>query len=221
MRRLLQDLRSVTTSVTEMGELVASMLEDAVDALLKSDTELAEQVLERYDRVAFLDSMIEEEAMRILILYQPMASDMRFVATAMKIITHLERIGKYSKNIAKASIYLKDRPVIFRIDEVLDMCEVAVEMVRGVVNAFETKNIEGLEDYNSLDDKLDISRIKVIDGNIQHMRDDPTSIEAYTYYISVAKYLERVGDNACKIAEKIIYMVSGKHMEIGDDKSTL
>ncbi|MDR0777923.1 MAG: phosphate signaling complex protein PhoU, partial [Methanomassiliicoccaceae archaeon] len=167
-----------------------------------------------YDRVAFLESLIEEEALRILTLYQPMASDMRFTATALKIITYLERIGKYSKNIAKAAIYLKDRPTTYRMDEVYKMCDVAVEMVKGVITAFSTRDITELERFEELDDKLDHYRVSVIEGNVEHMRVDTRAIEAYTYYISIAKYLERVGDNACKIAEKIIYMVSGKRVEL-------
>jgi phosphate transport system protein len=105
--------------------------------------------------------------------------------------------------------------------EVYAMCDVAVEMVRGVITAFENKSIKGLEIYHEMDDKLDYYRKNIIEDNVKHMQVDPTSIEAYTYYISVAKYLERVGDNACKIAEKIIYMVTGKHMNIGKGRTTL
>ncbi|MDR2866742.1 MAG: phosphate signaling complex protein PhoU [Methanomassiliicoccaceae archaeon] len=212
--RLSRDIKSMTASVTEMGELAAEMLEKSVAALVNSDMALAEEVKKKYDHIAFLEALIEDEALRILILYQPMASDMRLTATALKTITYLERIGKYSKNIAKAAIYLKDRPTTFRMEEVYAMCDVAVEMVRGVVTAFESKDISSLENYGKLDDKLDHYRVTVIDGNIAHMRVDTAAIEAYTYYISIAKYLERVGDNACKIAEKIIYMVSGKRIEI-------
>ncbi|MCL1983839.1 MAG: phosphate signaling complex protein PhoU [Methanomassiliicoccaceae archaeon] len=214
MNRLTADMMSMTESITEMGELVAEMLEKSVAALVNSDTELANEVIGKYDKVAYLETLIEDETLRILILYQPMASDMRFTATALKMITYLERIGKYSRNIAKAAIYLRDRPTTYRMNEVYEMCDVAVEMVRGVITAFESRNIENLEKYHELDDKLDHYRVNVIEDNLKYMVDDPTSIEAYTYYISVAKYLERVGDNACKIAEKIIYMVSGKRMEI-------
>jgi len=221
MRRLALDLKAMTNSVTEMGELVVNMLEGAVTALVNSDVELAEEVRKKYDRVAFLEALIEEEALRILILYQPMASDMRFTATALKLITYLERIGKYSKNIAKAAIYLKDRPTTYHMDDVFAMCRVAVNMVRGVVNAFESRNIEGLEKYPEMDDELDNYRVTVIDENVKHMHTDPNAVEAYTYYISVAKYLERVGDNACKVAEKIIYMVSGKRIEVSGDSGTL
>ena len=107
------------------------------------------------------------------------------------------------------------------MDNVFAMCSVAVNMVRGVVNAFESRNIEGLEKYPELDDELDHYRVTVIDDNVKHMRDDPNALEAYTYYISVAKYLERVGDNACKVAEKIIYMVSGKRIEVSGESGTL
>jgi phosphate transport system protein len=221
MGRLNRDINTITASITEMGALAADMLEKSVSALINADIELAERVREMYDRIAFLESMIEEEALRILILYQPMASDMRLTATALKIITYLERIGKYSKNIAKAAIYLKDRPTTYRMDEVYSMCDVAVEMVRGVIMAFNTRDIKELERFAELDDKLDHYRVSVIEGNVGHMRTDPIAIEAYTYYISVAKYLERVGDNACKIAEKIIYMVSGKRMEIDRARRSL
>ena len=214
MKRLTADMKEMTSLVTEMGELVAEMLEKSVTSLVNSDVDLADGVIGKYERVANLEAMIEDEALKILILYQPMATDMRFTATALKIITYLERIGKYSRNIAKAAIYLRDRPTTYRMIDVYQMCDVAVEMVRGVVTAFESKNIKDLEHYHELDDKLDHFRVSVIEDNLKHMADDPTAIEAYTYYISVAKYLERVGDNACKIAEKIIYMVSGKRMDM-------
>ena len=221
MKRLAADMKEMTASVTELGELVADMLEGAVDALMNSNEVLAQEVIEKYDHAAHLETMIEEEALRILILYQPMATDMRFTATALKMITYLERIGKYSRNIAKAAIYLRDRPTTYKMIEVYEMCDVAVEMVRGVVTAFESKNIKDLENYHVLDDKLDHYRVNVIEDNIKYMSDDPVAIEAYTYYISVAKYLERVGDNACKIAEKIIYMVSGKHIVVEKRTPTL
>ena len=214
MKRLTADLREMTASVTELGNLAADMLEGAVEALINSDEDMANEVIRKYERIAFLDALIEEEALRILILYQPMASDMRFTATALKMITYLERIGKYSRNIAKAAIYLKERRTDYRMNEVYEMCGIAAEMVRGVVTAFKTKNIKGLEDYDEMDDRLDRRRISVIEDGLRHMREDPGAVEAYTYCISVAKYLERVGDNACKIAEKVIYMVTGRHTEI-------
>ena len=221
MKRLAADIKEMTSSVTELGELTADMLEGAVQALVNTDISLAEKVIEKYNRVEYLENLIEEESLRILTLYQPMASDMRVTATALKMITHLERIGKYSKNIAKAAVYLKDRPTSYRMEDVYAMCDVAVEMVRGVISAFESKNIEFLYNYHELDDKLDQYRVNVIEDNLKHMHAEPASIEAYTYYISIAKYLERVGDNACKIAEKIIYMVSGKHVEVGKVTTTL
>jgi len=214
MKKLSADIKEMTNSITEMGELAAEILEKSVNSLVNSDVQLAEEVIKKYDHVAFLETLIEDEALRILILYQPMASDMRFTATALKLITYLERIGKYSKNIAKAAVYLRDRPTTYRMIDVYSMCDVAVEMVRGVIVAFESRSTKELERYHELDDKLDHYRVNVIEENVKHMRADPTAIEAYTYYISVAKYLERVGDNACKIAEQIVYMVTGKHIEI-------
>jgi len=214
MNRLSSDIKKMTAAITELGELVAEMLEKSVTSLINSDVELAEEVRGKYERVAFLESLIEDEALRILILYQPMASDMRLTAAALKLITYLERIGKYGKNIAKAAIYLKDRPTTYYMDDVYAMCDVAVEMVRGVVNAFATKDVSQLENYEELDDKLDSYRRIVIDENVSRMMNNSKSVEACTYYISIAKYLERVGDNACKIAEKIIYMVTGKRVEI-------
>ncbi|MCL2607927.1 MAG: phosphate signaling complex protein PhoU [Methanomassiliicoccaceae archaeon] len=215
MNRLSSDIKKMTAAITEMGELAVEMLEKSVSSLINSDVEAAEEVrVTKYERIAFLESLIEDEALRILILYQPMASDMRLTAAALKLITYLERIGKYSKNIAKAAIYLKDRPTTYYMDDVYAMCDVAVEMVKGVVNAFATKDVSHLYNYEELDDKLDSYRRSVIDENVERMMNNSKSVEACTYYISIAKYLERVGDNACKIAEKIIYMVTGKRVEI-------
>jgi len=221
MGRLYADLKEITERVSEMGNLSLSMLKRATDSLISPDAGSAEDVIKDYDRISFLDSLIEEEALRILILYQPMASDMRFTATVLKIITHLERIGKYSKNIAKAVVFLRDKETKYRMDEIYVMCNVAVEMVNGVVKAFESRDIKDLENYSALDDKLDGNRCSVIENNVKHMANDADHADAYTYFISIAKYLERVGDNACKIAEKIIYMVSGKHVDLDGTAKTL
>jgi phosphate transport system protein len=221
MKRLTSDLKEMTNAVTEMGELVAEMLQGAVDALIDSNEVLAQEVRQKYDRVAFLDSLIEDESLRILILYQPMASDMRYTATVLKIITYLERIGKYSKNIAKAAIFLKDKETKYHMDDIYAMCDTAVGLVRGVITAFESKHISNLEKYPEMDDELDHYRVKVIEDTVKHMIDDPSAVEAYTYFISIAKYLERVGDNACKIAEKVIYMITGKRVEVSGTAKTL
>ncbi|MFA6803116.1 MAG: phosphate signaling complex protein PhoU [Candidatus Methanomethylophilaceae archaeon] len=214
MKKFEDEMDALIEDTLEMGELTSMMIENSVKALSKGDTELAEDTSNKYRRITQLDSSIENDALRILMLYQPMSSDMRVVATILKIITYLERIGKYSKNIAKAAIFLSTNPSVCSMDGIPAMGEIAVKMVRDAVLAFKNRDISDLHDYSERDTYLDSMRKEVLRENMIHIHEDPSSVDACIYYISVSRYIERVGDHSCKIAEKVTYMVTGKHVEI-------
>jgi len=214
MKKFETDLNNLVDQTASMGDLVTSLLDKSINALCEQNYSNANEVIEEYRKVDDFDNSIEEAALQILLLYQPTAIDMRIVATILKDITYMERIGKYSNNIAKAALYLKDREVVDHMEGIPEMGKIASEMVRMVTRAIKTRDISKFGELRSMDDKLDRYMLKIVDNNVAIMHEYPFTVDSCTYYISVSKYLERVGDHACKIAEKVTYMVTGERVNI-------
>lgn len=194
-----------------MAELTVGMVERSLDVLLDMDPQSIERMMNDFTMVDCYDRRIEELAIRILTLYQPIASDMRAVATYMKCITYMERIAKYCKNIANAAQYLKDKPRYDVVQCLRPMGDIATKMVGIVINGLRNVTVEGFNQISDMDTILDDALREDVRTIIDFMRFCPESVDVCTYYISVMKYLERIGDHACKIAEKVTFMVTGFH----------
>lgn len=214
MRKFEEDIQSLLDNTSDMAELVADMMERSVTSLVDCDVDVAKDVIDDFVKADHYDRLIEEEAIRVLSLYQPTASDMRSSATVLKSITYLERIAKYSKNIAIATEYLSDKPSYPVIDSIAPMGEVAVRMVRLVTSGLHNRSVEGFDKITEMDDYLDRNLRSGLRDIIDFITKNPDSADVCTYYISVLKYIERVGDHACKIAEKVTFMVTGNHIII-------
>lgn len=214
MQRFVDDVDQLVSETVTMCESACRMFDRAISSFVDGDTEIAEEVMKEFQTVDSLDVGIEESAIRILTIYQPTAIDARTVATILKSITYLERIGKYSYNIAKATMYLQDKPMYPPVDLIQPLGDVASRMVKLVVKAFEEKDSACLEKLSEMDDFLDKSMRKDLDQITAFMKENPASVDVCTYYISVIKFIERVGDHCCKMAEKVYFMISGKHTRI-------
>jgi len=214
MSKFHQDLDDLTEDVVEMGNLIVKMLEKSVIALREGNMEDADWVILQEKEVMRMDCLIEDEAMRMMALFQPMASDMRRLATILKMITYMERVGKYSYNIAKAARSLEEFETCCSMRSLPDMAEIVTPMVRDAVDAFKNEDLSLIADMAKRDDVLDSIRKKVIVESLQFMKNNPDRIPPCVYYITISRYLERCGDHACKMAEKVIYMVSGKRIQI-------
>ena len=214
MQRFTEDIDSLVAETCDMANLAADMIDKSVQAIVDENLELADEVIDDFDRLTRYDDEIEEAAIRILTLYQPTAVDSRTVATVMKSITYLERIGKYGVNIAKATKYLSDKPMYEPVNMIAPMGETAVRMVKTVINGFEEKSVDGFDKFQEMDDYLDRTMREDLAKLVEFITTNPDSADVCTYYISVLKYLERVGDHACKMAEKVNFMVSGMRAHI-------
>lgn len=197
-----------------MGKMVTDMIERSVLAICEGDTDMADTVIADFEKANTYDNEIEEMAIRILTLYQPTAMDTRTVATVLKCITYLERIAKYSRNIAIATKYLSDKPSYEPVELIRPMGEAAVRMVRLSTRCFEERTVEGLDKISEMDDYLDRTMREDLGAIIGFISENGASADVCTYYISVLKFLERVGDHACKMAEKITFMVTGQRATI-------
>lgn len=211
MLKFQNELAAVRKCMIDMAELTLSMVERSVAAMMDKDLEAAERIAEDFIRVDIFDRKIEAAAIRILTLYHPMASDMRAVATYLKSISYLERIAKYCKNIAVATKYLYEMPQYDVIKPLKEMGHTAAQMVGIVVNGLKNATLENFDKISEMDDMLDKCLREDMDEVIAFISECPESAPVCTFYISVMKYLERIGDHSCKVAEKVTFMVTGFH----------
>jgi len=209
------ELKEVRSNVIEMGHLVKNMLKDSVKALQDRDISLAKSVYDLKTKVADMDYTIEKNTFRLIALYQPMAIDMREIACILKLITYYNRVGRYSKDISKITIDMfSDRDHVKKMVSIPYMASIVESMICDAIKAYETRDISKFNDFIDRELKVDDLRYSIYRECLTYMMEDPKKISACTEYIIIARYLERCGDHACKMAEKIIYMVSGERVEI-------
>jgi phosphate transport system protein len=208
------ELDELKKDVIKMGTLAQLMIQDAVDSLKDLDVERANDVDSKKNTLAQTTIDLEEEALQLIALYQPMAIDMRTIACCLKMITALKRIGRYGKDIAKITREIAPGPHIKKIISIPHMSEIVCQMITDALAAFSTGNLDLIEDFIERDNDVDALRYSIFRECISYMMENPKNITICTHYILVARYLERCGDHACDMAEEIHYMVTGKRIEI-------
>lgn len=209
-----EELAGLKGRVLEMAELARSMLTDGVRSLMDLDQALAEEVLERKDRLAKFDEIIEEEALLLVARQQPMARDLRSIGAALKLITYINRVGRYGKDIAQITTQWKSDGHLANLVNIPHMGTVLERMFDAVLEAYETETDVDLDQLLAWEDELDALRWSVFRECLTYMAEDPHNIEAFSYYMMIARYMERCGDNVCKMAEKTHYLVVGEHIQI-------
>jgi len=197
-----------------MGELSTSMLSTSVDALKNLDVEKAEWVNSRKKELAKWNVDLEEEALQLIALYQPMARDMRTIACCLKMIVDLNRIGRYGKDIANVAKEIAPGPHIKKIISIPHMNELVQGMIQDAFNAFKTCDVSLIKGFTERDDDVDSLRYSIFRECVSYMMENPANITICTHYIMVARYLERCGDHACDMASEIYYMVTGERIEL-------
>ena len=208
------ELKSVKKEVIKMGYLSRDMLKNSVKALKDRDLKLANSVISQKIKLADMDDKIEENAFRLIALYQPMAKDMREIACILKLITYLTRIGRYGKDIAKIVKDFSSKDHVKKLIHIPQMSDIVCSMIDDGLIAFETGDITKFNDFIERESIVDEMRYSIYRECITYMIEDPKIITRCMNYTMVARYLERCADHACKMAEKIFYMVTGERVEI-------
>lgn len=204
-------------NILAMGHLAAGMLGDSVRALEENNLELAEQVRQKKTELSVQTNELEEELYRLIALYQPVAKDMRTIACSLRLISSAERIGRYGKDIANVvrNTHGDSRvPDLVRALSIPTMAGIVIGMIDDSLKAYETENLALVANHSVRDDAVDALRHTIFRESVTYMMEDPRTITRCTNYLMVARYLERCGDHACKIAEKVTYMVTGEQIEI-------
>lgn len=205
-----EELRLLKERVLRIGSLVEAAIHDAVKSLVERKSDLAQKVIERDHKINALDVEIDEECIRLIALRQPKARDLRFITTAMKITTDLERIGDLAENIAERAIELNDEPQLKPYIDIPRMAEITEEMVRDSLDAFVRGCSKIPYEVIKKDDEVDNLNAQVFNELLFFMIQDPGTVSRATRISYVSKYLERIADHATNIAEMVIYMCEGK-----------
>jgi phosphate transport system protein len=209
-----EELNSLKKDVIKMGKLSTEMLKKSVEALKKQDNKLSEWVNDKKTAIASMDTNIETKAFQLLTLHQPMAKDLRLIACSLKMITYLARIGRYGKDIAKISIELSKKPHTKKLVSIPYMADMVCSLVDDALLAFEKETIEPIKEFSERDDNIDQLRYSIFRECLSYMMEDQKVITRCAQYMMISRYLERCADHACKMAEKIHYMITGEHIEI-------
>jgi phosphate transport system protein len=205
-----QDLEQLQASLLRMGGLVEEQISRAIDSLVERDSAQAREVIARDREVNQLDIEIDEHCFRLLALHQPAASDLRFVATAMKITTDLERIGDQAVNICERALELNEEAVLKPYIDIPRIAEIARRMVRTSLDAFVGRDTALAHGVIGSDDEVDGLTHQVFRELLSFMAENPRTISRATRILFISKYLERIADHATNIAEMVVFMVSGK-----------
>lgn len=209
-RALHRGVAELVDKVVHMGELSRKSVYEGVEAFAKLDVEAARRVIAMNQEINRADVEIEAKALDIIALGQPLAGDLRTVGASLKSITYLDRIGRYGYDIAKATLALEGKEHVRKLVGIPIMRDKALALLDRSLTAYKTRDAELARTVQPADDEVDGLYEQVFRECLTYMIEEPRTITQCTQYILVARHLERVGDNAGKIAEKTIYMVTGQ-----------
>src|SRR4051812_10675920 len=207
-----EQLQMLSTLVAQMGGLTEAQLAAAIEAISRRDSQAAESAVAGDARIDALQTEIEERALRLLALRQPMAVDLRDTLAAIKIASELERIGDLAKNIAKRALVLNREPPIRLTQSLARMGKAAMSQLKQVLDAFSNRNAEEAEAVWRRDGEIDEIYNSLFRELLTYMMEDPRTIGMGTHLLFVAKNIERCGDHCTNIAEVVYHMVRAGHL---------
>lgn len=211
-----EDITRLRGLIAEMGGLAEVAIQEALDALVRGDVALAETVVARDKRIDALETEVDKLAVRIIALRAPMADDLREVIAALKIGGVLERIGDYSKNIAKRVGMIEGRARFEPLTLLPTMGELAGEMVHDVLTAYAARDPDLAREVIATDAKVDAFYNSIFRNLVSHMVENPSTISSAAQLLFVARNIERIGDHATNVAEMVYFAATGFYPPEGD-----
>ena len=201
--------------ILKMGVYVEEAIKKAIDALRDQNPALAEEVIKEDDRINVLELELFDRVSIILATEQPVATDLRHLTGAIRIITDLERAGDYAVHIAKGAIRLADETYITQLQQIPEAADIARGMLKDALTAFVNYDIELAREVAMRDDALDKTHKKLLKKMLKYMnKDSDADVEQATNLIFLARFLERLGDHITNVCEWVIYSKTGEHVEL-------
>jgi len=211
-------LKDLEGELQQMAVMVGSAVRESIDALKNRDLEASKRIVHDDIYVNRKRFEIEERCIRIIAMQQPMAVDLRILAAIINIIPDLERIGDHAEGTAKISLSIGDAPLVKPLVDMPMMAEQAVSMLERCMKAFIDRDIETARNICNEDDIVDAYYDKIYGDLVLLMIENPKLIKDATYLIWAAHNIERIADRVTNIAERVVYMVTGKMEEMNVSK---
>jgi len=205
-----QELNHLKKELLKMAGLAEQAIASAIDALVKRDTLLAEKTIREDKAINEMELEIDDLSLKLLALHQPMAADLRFITSAMRINIELERIGDLAVNISERVLSLNQEPQLKPYIDLPRMAEISKMMVKDVLDAFVQGDADLARAVCERDDQVDDLKDQVFRELLSYMISDTRTITRAVQLIIVSRYLERIADHATNIAEGVIFMVNAK-----------
>ncbi len=207
-----KELENLNLELIKMGGLIENSIETSVRALINQDLSLVKRVNEYETEIDEMEKTIESHCLKLLLQQQPVASDLRLISTALKMITDMERIGDNAEDIAEISEYMVNQKFIKNLVHIPQMAEATIGMVRKSIDAFVNKDKELALEVCASDDIVDNLFTIIKNELIEKIQEDKNNGEQAIDLLMIAKYFERIGDHAENIAEWVIFSITGEHI---------
>jgi phosphate transport system protein len=205
-----EELVNLNEKLLHMARLVEESVALAVKSIKDRNESYASDVLKREQEINLLDIEIDEVCMKLLALRQPVASDLRFITSGLKIGSDLERMGDLAVNIAEVSLDLLKLPLLKPLIDIPRMAAIAQSMVKDSLNAFVNRDEKLARAVCERDDEVDSLNHQIFRELLTYMMNDPTTINRAVGLILIGRHLERIADHATNIGEDVIFMVAGR-----------
>lgn len=212
-RQFDQELNALKENLLKMASLAEEAIAKSIKALVERDSNLAQEVIDQDRKVNLLEIEIGNQCLKLLALKQPMAADLRFITSSMKIISHLERIADQAVNIAQRALELIKQPLLKPLIDIPRIAELAQEMVRTSIDSLVNKDSLLAKKIGERDNLVDDLNDQIFRELLTYMIEDPRTIKRAIELILVGRHLERVADLATNISEEVVYIVNGKNIK--------
>jgi phosphate transport system protein len=209
-----RELRQIQDEVLLLGSMVEKAIDSAVDALSTRSTEVARRVIEADAAINQLRFTIEDACVQVMATQQPLATDLRTIVAVLNIISDLERMGDHAEGIARITILLLGETHGQDLGLIREMADKARSMLHDSLTAFLNRDVEAAQEICTRDDEVDALYDTVYAITINNMVKDPAAITPLTYHLWTAHNLERIADRATNIAERVVFLVTGRMAEL-------
>jgi len=208
------ELEQLHQSVVSFGKFALKMLKDGIDAFESGNTEQAMEISRLKNELKSSFVPLEDSLFQYLALYQPVAKDMRECVASIRIIYNFERIGRMGYDIAETTAILTKCCNLKDCEALISMGRLVITMIEDALSAYEERSITKIVTMRDRDEEVDMLYCDVLTGFIGRMQEEKDAVPVLTRYVIIDRYLERCGDQACNIAEMIVYMITGDRVEI-------
>lgn len=205
-----RDLQLLQDDLMFLGSMVDKAIARSLDALKGRDMELSRRVIDEDDLIDAKRSEIEDKCIDLIATQQPLAGDLRILITVLQVSVELERMGDYAEGIAKISVAIGDDPLLKPLIDLPRMGEMAGRMLRRSLESLISRDVDSALDVIKSDDEVDQIYEQVYRELLMFMIEDPGTVKRATYLLWVSHDLERIADRATNVAERAIYMVTGR-----------